>query len=348
MKAVLFNKPYHPLVETVADPEMLYSTDVIVKVEITAICGSDLHIYAGRETGLDADTIMGHEFVGTVMEVGADVKQFKKGDRVISPFFSACGVCDPCGEGLSCRCDSGQLFGWREKGKGLHGAQAQFVRVPLADHTLMTLPDDLSVHEALLLCDILPTGLFGTDFRPAFENQSLSVVGCGPVGLMAIAGAQFRGWNKVIAFDPDKNRRVMATKMGAIAFDPLNADDMLRFQDQTQGKGSDVVAEAVGSVQAHATSYQIVKKGGNIRSMGVHNEPSFAFSPNDLYNKNITYSTGRCPVQKYWPEALELVRSKKYDVGAIFTHENSVEEAVESYKKFNNKEEGGLKFTLVF
>ena len=122
---------------TVTDPQLLLPTDAIVKITMAGICGSDLHVYHGRETGLDEGTVMGHEFVGTIVEIGNDVKKFYEGSRVLSPFTTSCGECFYCRIGLTCRCEKGNLFGWVQSGHGLHGAQAQYVRVPMADSTLI-------------------------------------------------------------------------------------------------------------------------------------------------------------------------------------------------------------------
>ena len=137
MKALTFRGKTDIRYETVKEPELLLPTDVIVKVELACICGSDLHVYFGREHGLDQGTVMGHEFVGVVVDTGKEVRAVSTGDRVMSPFTTNCGACYYCRIGLTCRCEKGQLFGWVEHGEGLHGAQAEYVRVPLADSTLM-------------------------------------------------------------------------------------------------------------------------------------------------------------------------------------------------------------------
>jgi threonine dehydrogenase-like Zn-dependent dehydrogenase len=141
------------------EPSVIHSTDVIVKISMAGICGSDLHVYHGRETGIDKGTVMGHEFTGEIIEAGSAVKKFSKGSRVLSPFTTSCGECYYCKIGLTCRCEKGNLFGWVEKGYGLHGAQADYIRVPMADTTLVPLSDDLSNEKGLLLGDIFSTGL---------------------------------------------------------------------------------------------------------------------------------------------------------------------------------------------
>ena len=146
--------------ETVPDPTIEDPRDVIVKVDLAGICGSDLHPYLEREKGLDHGTVMGHEFVGQIVETGGEVRGLSVGDKVFSPFTTNCGDCFYCRRGLTCRCTSGQLFGWIEDGAGLHGGQAELVRVPLADSTLMKIPECISPEEALLMGDIFSTGFF--------------------------------------------------------------------------------------------------------------------------------------------------------------------------------------------
>ena len=158
MKAITFQEVESLSYETVPDPEIRAPGDVILRVRLAAICGSDLHVYHGRETGLDPGTVMGHEMLGEVVETGPDVRQFAVGDWVVCPFSTSCGECFYCREGLTARCSRGRLFGWVEKGEGLHGGQAELVRVPLADSTLVAIPDGAPVEEALLAGDVLSTG----------------------------------------------------------------------------------------------------------------------------------------------------------------------------------------------
>src|SRR5688572_6395944 len=160
MKALTFHGVEQVKHETLPDPVLESHADAIVKVKLCAICGSDLHVYSGSEKGCDHATAMGHEFVGEVVEVGNEVKTLKPGQAVMSPFSTSCGACDFCKIGLTSRCVQSQLFGWRQNNSGLHGGQAEYVRVPLADNTLMPIPTTLSLEHALLLGDVIPTGYF--------------------------------------------------------------------------------------------------------------------------------------------------------------------------------------------
>ena len=189
MRALTYHGVGDLRVETVPDPTLLSPTDAIVEVRLAAICGSDLHVWHGRETGLDTGTVMGHEFLGEVIEVGKDVSRLKRGDRVVSPFTTSCGACFYCSHGLPARCTSGQLFGWVEHGAGLHGGQAELVRIPLADTTLFPLPAELAAEAGLLLGDVLATGWHAAVMGGVSPGAVVAVVGCGPVGLATVREA---------------------------------------------------------------------------------------------------------------------------------------------------------------
>ncbi|MGH7731446.1 MAG: alcohol dehydrogenase catalytic domain-containing protein, partial [Candidatus Eiseniibacteriota bacterium] len=199
MKALTFQGIRDVRYEETPDPRLEDGRDAVVRVELAGLCGSDLHVYHGRETGIDRGTVLGHEFVGRVLEVGAAVRGLAPGDRVACPFTTCCGTCHYCALGLSARCVAGRLFGWVQLGAGLHGGQAPLVRVPLADTTLFRLPDDVDLPEALLLCDVLPTGSYCATQAEVGAGRSVVVVGCGPVGLMAILAARERGAERIHA-----------------------------------------------------------------------------------------------------------------------------------------------------
>src|SRR5690606_28469447 len=175
---------------TVPDRGSSADGDVIVQVLAAGVCGSDLHPYLGRERGLDRGTIMGHELTGRVVECGRAVRTLSVGDRVVAPFTTSCGTCWACELGLTSRCVRGQLFGWVQDGRGLHGAQAEYVRVPLADSTLVHVPDELGDDAvAVLAGDVLGTALFGAELARVEPGNAVAIVGSGPVGLLAVRAA---------------------------------------------------------------------------------------------------------------------------------------------------------------
>src|SRR5258705_4460281 len=259
MKALTFNGIENIKYETVADPVCAQPGDVIIKVSCCAICGSDLHVYYGRETGLDQHTCMGHEFAGEVVEVGRDVKTLAMGDRVISPFSVSCGRCYFCQIGLTSRCIENQLFGWVEHGKGLHGGQAEFVRVPLAESTLLKLPEGVSVEEGVLAGDVIATGFYSARQAQVKAGGVYAVIGCGPVGLMAILGAREYGAEKIFAVDREKSRLQVAQQWGAIPIDTSASNAVEIIRDASEGRGADAVMEAVGSAWSVQLSYDLVR-----------------------------------------------------------------------------------------
>ncbi|MDA0195547.1 MAG: alcohol dehydrogenase family protein [Bacteroidetes bacterium] len=346
MKALTFHGKEKLSYETVNDPSILKPTDAIVKVEWAAICGSDLHIYREHEKGLDAGTVMGHEFVGEVVEVGSSVINFKKGDHVVSPFTTSCGQCYYCKIGLTCRCTQGQLYGWRENGHGLHGAQAEYVRVPLADSTLFKLPDGSDHREMLFIGDILSTGYFCADNAGIDPTKSYVVLGCGPVGLMAIIGARELGAENIFAVDSVEERLIKAAGFGAIPINFLHENPMDQISAMTNGRGADAVMEVVGSLQAQRLAIDLVRPGGTISTVGVHTSDAFAFSPVEAYDKNLTFRIGRCPARHYMDRLSTLVADKKYDFSSIISHEMPLSLGAKGYDMFDKKLDNSLKILL--
>ena len=332
---------------SVKDPVLLQPTDAIVRITLAGICGSDLHVYHGRETGLDHGTIMGHEFVGIIEDAGSDVKKFKKGAKVLSPFTTSCGECFYCSIGLTCRCEKGNLFGWVEGAHGLQGAQAAFVRVPMADCTLLPLSSDLNEKKGLLLGDVFSTGYFCADNAAIKPKNIYVVIGCGPVGLMAIIAAKHLGAELLFAIDTIPERLEKARQFGAT---PLNAS-VLNVREEilhhTYGRGADAVMEVVGSEQTLKLAIDLLRPGGTISSVGVHTAKHFAFSPGQAYDKNLTYKSGRCPARYYADRLLKEGVPQRYGIEDIITHEFALKEGATAYEVFDKKLDGCIKSVLV-
>jgi len=348
MQALIFDAVRELRYTTVPDPEIIDSTDVIVRVRVAAVCGSDLHVYRGLETGLDAGTVMGHEFVGEIVAAGAGVERFRTGDHIVSPFTTSCGTCFYCRSGLTARCLSGQLFGWVEEGRGLHGVQAELVRVPLADSTLVRMPEETPAEQALFAGDVLATGWFGAESAGVAPGATVAVVGCGPVGLMAVIAAREMGAERIFALDEIPERLALAAKYGADPVDVRNAVAAgERIREATQGRGADSVIEAVGSPRATRLAFDLARPGGTLASVGVHAEPHLAFAPGEAYDKNMTYRTGRAPVRRYIERLLPLVQSGKYDLGALISHRLPLAEGARGYELFDKRLEGCTKVILL-
>ncbi len=346
MQALTFGGIEKIVHQTVTDPVIVHPTDAIVRVSLSGICGSDLHVYHGRETGLDTGTVMGHEFVGTVVETGSDVKKYKKGSRVLSPFTTSCGECYYCLIGLTCRCEKGNLFGWVQAGHGLHGAQAQFIRVPMADTTLIALSNDLSEEKGLLLGDIFSTGYFCAENAGITAKGTYAIIGCGPVGLMTVIAAKHLGAEKIFAIDYSAERLAKAKEFGAVPINPGAADARDTILHATNGRGADAVMEVVGSSEALRLAMDILRPGGTISSVGVHTTKNFSFSPVEAYDKNLVYKIGRCPAHYY---ANKLVREEviqRYPAETIITHHFSLDNGALAYDVFDRKLDNCIKAVL--
>ena len=332
---------------TVGDPGLLSPSDAIVRITMSGICGSDLHVYHGRETGLDYGTVMGHEFTGIVEETGNEVKKFKKGSRVISPFTTSCGECFYCRIGLTCRCEKGSLFGWVEKGKGLDGAQADYVRVPMADSTLLPLSADLNEKKGLLLGDVFSTGYYCAENATIANKNMYVVIGCGPVGLMAIIAAKHLGAETLFAVDTIPARLAVAESFGAAPLNPSLIDIKDTILNSSNGRGADAVMEAVGSEQSLQLAIDILRPGGIISSAGVHTAKQFSFSPVEAYNKNLNYKTGRCPARFYSERLLKEEIPQRYAIEDIITHQFPLQQGARAYEVFDKKLDNCIKAILL-
>ncbi|MGB7347654.1 MAG: alcohol dehydrogenase catalytic domain-containing protein [Pirellulaceae bacterium] len=347
MKAICFESIQQISLQVIPDASIENASDAIVKVSVAGLCGSDLHPYFGREVGIEAGTVMGHEFVGEVVEVGSDTKKFRVGDQVCAPFTTNCGQCRPCKNGLTSRCVHGQLFGWRENAGGLHGGQAEYVRVPLADTTLMKVPDGMSNDLALLLGDNLSTGYFCAEMAGAQPNGVYVVIGCGTVGLMAIMAAKRMGATNIIAVDPVESRLHAARKIGAITCGDLSSVNEI-VAKHTGGLGVDAVMELVGLPDAQRMAIDVLRPGGTLSVIGCHCTPHFAFSPTEAYDKNLTYRTGRCPARHYMEVIPAKLAQKPIDLNGVITHRFSIDDAQTAYDTFAYRKDGCLKAVIDF
>ena len=345
MKALTFHGNKKIEYETIADPEILEPTDSIVKVSCCAICGSDLHVFHERETGCDHGTAMGHEFTGEVVETGAAIKNLKIGDKVMSPFTTNCGQCFYCRKGLTARCERGQLYGWRENSYGLHGGQAEYVRVPLAESSLVKY-DEISDEMALLVGDVYSTGHFCAQQAEIHPNGDYVVVGCGPVGLMTILGALRLGAENVFVIDCIPERLERAAEFGAIPINFVQKNAVNFIAEETKGQMADSVMEVVGSPEAARLAFDLVQAGGIVSTVGVHTSNNFAFSPIEAYDKNLTYKIGRCPSRFYMEKLKDCFLKDESMATRIISHRLSLSEGKEGYRIFDEKIEGCMKVAL--
>ncbi|RUP48909.1 hypothetical protein BC936DRAFT_143660 [Jimgerdemannia flammicorona] len=234
-------------------------------------------------------------------------------------------------------------------GQGLHGAQAQFVRVPLAEATLLKIPVVVTDDEALLLGDIFSTGYFcAENGLTALRDQTpqeavVVVVGCGPVGIMAVVAARDLGCTNVYAVDSVKERLELAERFGATPVHLHEGDPVGTVKKATDGRGADVVLEVVGAHDALSLAYELLRPAGILSSVGVHTAPEFPFTPSQGYDKNLTYRSGRCPSRAMMERLLPVLEARKYDIAAIVSHHVGLDQAVEMYRRFEGKVDGCTK-----
>jgi threonine dehydrogenase-like Zn-dependent dehydrogenase len=255
MRAVVFHAVGDVRAENVPDPKIQEPTDAIVRLTRSAICGTDLHFVRGTVPGMKAGTVLGHEGVGVVEEVGKDVRHVKEGDRVVIPSTIACGSCHPCREGFFAQCDRANpggpqagtaFFGGPASSGSFHGLQAERARVPFASFGLVKLPEEVTDDQAILVSDIFPTGWFGARLADVGAGASVAVLGCGPVGQFAIASAWLQGASRVVAVDTIPDRLDMAREQGAECVDFGAEDPVETILRLTGGAGVDRVIDAVG------------------------------------------------------------------------------------------------------
>ncbi|KAK1721712.1 alcohol dehydrogenase GroES-like domain-containing protein [Colletotrichum lupini] len=347
MRAVVFNGPRSVSVEQRPIPTVQDDGDVIVKVQATALCGSELHVFRGHQPS-ETGFIMGHEFTGTVIEKGAAVTSLNIGDRVVSPFTSSCMNCFYCKNGYTSRCARSKLFGCG----ALDGGQAEYVRIPDADGTAMKAPTTISDNALVLMADIFPTGFFGakSGFNLLKEeersNATAVVIGCGPVGLCAVISALEYRPKHLFAIDSVDSRLELARGLGA---EPLNfktdrAGMEKRIKEVTDGRGADVVIEVVGLSPALRAAFDIIRPFGVIASIGVHNG-EIPWTGTEAYGKNLRLQMGRCPVRAIFPEALALLEKKQDKLGFMFDRIMPLSEAVEGYALFDQMKVQKVIFT---
>lgn len=348
MKAITFQGIEQVSWADVPEPDILAPTDVVVAVRVAGICGSDLHPYLGREHGLDPGTIMGHEFVGVVAKVGDAVTSLTTGDRVVAPFTTNCGNCFFCRSGLTARCEAGELFGWVEGGAGLHGAQTERVRVPLADATLVRVPEAVEDDAlALLAGDVLSTAMFGAALAGVEGGDLVAVVGCGPVGLLAIRAALARGAREVVAVDPVPSRLALAERFGATPATPDGGRSLKLVRERSGGRGADRAIEAVGTPEATRTAADLLRAGGSLAALGVHSEAHLALTPGELYDRNLRYAGGRCPARAFMADALRFIEREASLLKLLVSHRMPLRDGVEAYRMFSERRGGCTKVVLL-
>jgi alcohol dehydrogenase len=335
------------------EPRIEQPTDAIVEVTRTGLCGSDLHPYEGREA-VRFGVVPGHEAVGTVAALGsADGAGFAIGQRVLVPFTTSCGTCPPCRRGLSSRCVHGALFGFGDpldrSVPPLQGAQAAYLRVPLAASTMVLVPDDLDDAAAVLLTDNLPTGWVAATRGGVGPGRDVAVIGLGSVGLSSLHAARALGADRVVAIDPVATRRGSALTLGAdLSVHPDEA--RAAVEELTRGEGVDAAIDASGVLAGQASAASLLRVGGTLSIIAVQTDARFGVSPIEAYDRNLTIRAGRAPVRSALDELVPRILDGRLGVPTdqLLTHPaEPLADGPALYERFAAREPGLIKAALV-
>jgi threonine dehydrogenase-like Zn-dependent dehydrogenase len=329
VRATVIHAPYDVRVEQREDPRLLAPTDAIVRVEAACVCGSDLWTYRGVNR-IEHPVAMGHEYVGTVEEVGADVRSVRPGQLVVGSFFASDNTCPICRAGYQTSCVH------REP---VRGAQAELLRVPLADGTLVATPerpDDDLLPGLLTASDVLGTGWFGARAAEAGPGRTVVVVGDGAVGLLAVLAAAQLGAEQVIAMSRHAPRQELAQAFGATEVVAERGDEgVARVLDLTDGLGAHGVVEAVGTPESVAQALGSVRPGGHVGVVGLPHGVELPVV--DMFYRHVHWSGGPAPVRQYLPELMDLVLDRRIDPARVFDLELSLDDAAEGYAAMDER-----------
>jgi len=385
MRALTYHGSKDVRIENVPDPQLQHPQDLILRVTATAICGSDLHLYRGKVPGLETGDILGHEFMGVVEEVGADVSKVQAGDRVVIPFVIACGTCFFCDRKLFSACETtndstgmamnkkslrppAALFGFTKAYGGMPGGQAEYVRVPMANTGPLKIPDALSDAQVLFLSDILPTGYQAVLNAEVGPGSTLAIFGAGPVGLMAAASARMLGVETIFMVDHHDYRLQFAADTYGVR--PINFDQVDDPAEQiieaTQFRGVDASIDAVGfeakgstletaltNLKLEGSSGQTLRqciaatrRGGIVSVPGVYAGFIHGFLIGDAFDKGLSFRMGQTHVQQHMPQLLEHIGNGRLKPEAIISHQLPLEDAVRGYRMFDKKQDDCRKVVL--
>ena len=375
MKALVYEGPKRVAVVEVADARIEQPTDVLIEVSTTNICGSDLHMYEGR-TSVEKGKVLGHETMGTVLEVGAAVYYIRVGDLVCLPFNIGCGFCANCERGYTGFCltanpgSAGAAYGFAGMGP-YSGGQAEFLRVPFGDFNCLKLPEDAKnrQNDYVMLSDVFPTGWHATRLAGLKPGDSIVIYGAGPVGLMAALSAQLQGASKVMVVDSKQDRLKLAEGMGAIGIDQSEGDVVGQILDETDGMGASCGCEAVGYQCSDRHGHEVpnltmnnlvksVAATGGIGVVGVFlpqdpgakdalaKEGAIAFDLGAMWFKGQRIATGQANVKAYNRKLCALIESGRAKPSQIVSHELPLKRAVEAYQNFDERVPGWTKVVL--
>ena len=386
MRAVCWYGKGDVRVVEVAEPRVLQPRDAVLRVRKAAICGSDLHMYDGYLPTMEPGDILGHEFVGDVVDVGSEAGELRVGDRVVVPFPISCGRCWFCEHGLYALCDASNpnaaiprvaygyspagIFGYSHAFGGFAGGQADYVRVPYADVGPAKVPDAVDDEQAVMLSDVMPTGWQAAEACDIQPGDAIAVWGAGPVGLMAVAAARHLGAELVVAIDRYPERLYRAERLGARTIDYTRQDVFEELKDLTSGRGPDACIDAVG-MEGHGTgpaylydrakqalrletdrptalrqALHACRKGGIVSVPGVYGGFIDKFPMGEIVNKGLTLKSGQTNVQRYLKPLLDVVARGEIDPALVVSHRMPLDRAPAGYRLLREKADEAVKVVL--
>lgn len=323
-------------------PEIKDARDAIVKVTLSTICTSDLHIMHGAVPAAVPETILGHEFVGEIVDTGSGIKNLKKGDRVAANCITFCGECFFCKRGFINNCENG---GW-EIGCKIDGCQAEYVRIPYADTGLTKIPENVSYENALFTGDILSSGYFGAELCEIKQGDTVAVIGCGPVGLCAMICAKILGAEKIIAVDIDEKRLEFSKNSGFADYtvNPLNSNTETVIKNLTGGHGADGVIEAAGGENTFELAWKIARPNSVVALVAMYEKSQNLPLP-EMYGKNLIFKTGGVDAV-HCEKLLNLIAEGKINTDFLISKKMPLTEILDAYKIFEEKQDNCLKIAI--
>ena len=341
MKALIWNKNGKIEIVDKKFPEIIEPTDAIVKVTMSSICTSDLYIIHGCVPNAVPNTVLGHEFVGEVTSIGSEVKNISPGDRVSANCETFCGECFFCKRGYINNCTKG---GWK-LGCSIDGCQAEYVRVPFADTGLTKIPDNVSYSNALFVGDILSSGYFGAEMCEIKQNDTIAVIGCGPVGLCAMQCARLLGAGKIIALDIDDSRLRIAKEnnLADITINP-QVEDAEKIIFNITKYGADGVIEAAGTDETFTLAWTIARPNAVVAIVAMYENNQILPLP-QMYGKNLIFKTGGVDAI-HCKKLLEYISQGKLNTDLLISKEVPLNNIIEAYQEFEAKKEGMLKIAV--
>lgn len=344
MKAVVYGGVGDIHMEERQKPQLMEPGDALVRVTLTSICSSDIHIKHGTVPRAAAGTILGHEFVGIVEAVGGDVKKFAPGDRVAVNVETFCGECFFCRRGYVNNCEDKQ-GGWA-LGCRIDGGQAEYVRVPFADNGLTLIPEEVSDEAALFTGDILATGYWAASLAEIRPADTVAVIGAGPTGICTMMCARLYGPGRIIAIDVDQERLELVKCRGLadVTLNPIHQDVKAVLAALTEGRGADAVLEVAGSPDTFRMAWEIARPNAVVCVVALYEEPQQIPLP-DMYGKNLVFKTGGVD-GSCCREIMQLIRCGRLDTSCLITHRTDLDHIMEAYQVFEQKQDHVIKYAV--